>query len=550
MREEGVKRAMREKNDVADQGRKMTVTPASPLPHLPARRSFARRYAGYFIFTLLASLYLLPIMRILLLGTNEGTLVGGAVRVVHGQVFARDFFEVMGPGTIYWLAAFFKLFGVTFLALRICLFLTSLGTGLLIYFLTRRICGKYWTLPSILLAGTYYGMQWPAISHHVDSNFFGLLSVACVVVWQDRHWKGLLLGAGFLAGCTTCIHQPKGMLLLVAILLWLLMQRLRRAAPMATLGWVAAGYLGAIGLMAVYFWTQGALGSLLYANIVWPSQHYGAVNTVPYALGLFSQYWNHWIIAKGPFNWSIGMAAILITPFCFVAALPALFLVLGLLYKWKTAPPEIPLYAFCGWALWLSEFHRRDIYHLVFGSPLLIVLCVYFLGESRKKIADYLLQILAITSACLAVFNLILVITAHPVATRVGSIAMFKDDPALAFIDQHTMPGDEIFTYPYCPMYYFLTSTSNPTRYSILVYNYNTTSQFQEAIQVLDRRKVRYVLWDTNFAAKTAASVFPQWTGIPPDGFLMETYLESHYNLVEDSDGLRIMERKKEGQDN
>ena len=37
----------------------------------------------------------------------EGSVDYAAVRIIHGQVFARDFFEVMGPGTPYWLAAFF-----------------------------------------------------------------------------------------------------------------------------------------------------------------------------------------------------------------------------------------------------------------------------------------------------------------------------------------------------------------------------------------------------------------------------------------------------------
>ena len=79
-------------------------------------------------------------MRILLGNGDEGLLVSGAVRIAHGQVFARDFFEVVGPGTFYWLALFFKLFGVTFVATRICLFVTSLGTALAMYFLSRRIC--------------------------------------------------------------------------------------------------------------------------------------------------------------------------------------------------------------------------------------------------------------------------------------------------------------------------------------------------------------------------------------------------------------------------
>src|ERR1017187_10857509 len=82
----------------------------------------ARKYPGkrrsYLTFGILASLYLLPFMRVLLPWSNEGTLASGAVRIIHGQVFSRDFFEVMGPGTFYCLAAFFKVFGVSFVAMR------------------------------------------------------------------------------------------------------------------------------------------------------------------------------------------------------------------------------------------------------------------------------------------------------------------------------------------------------------------------------------------------------------------------------------------------
>src|SRR5258708_56652 len=172
--------------------------------HAPTAKITKRRYLPYLIFTLCAGLYILPFMRLLLWEPPEGTLVDGAVRIVHGQVFARDFFEVVGPGTFYWLALFFKLFGVTFVAARTCLFVTSLATMLAIYLLSRRICVQYQILPSILLIGTYFGMLWPTISHHVDSNCFALLSVACVTVWQDRRNDGLLFAAGALADVTTC----------------------------------------------------------------------------------------------------------------------------------------------------------------------------------------------------------------------------------------------------------------------------------------------------------------------------------------------------------
>src|ERR1035437_1666372 len=118
----------------------MSAVPASTTTPAAPQKSFAQSFLAYTAFTVCASLYLFPFMRVVLSGSNEGTLVVGAVRILHGQVFARDFFEVMGPGSFYWLAAFFKIFGVTFLAERICLFITSLGTGLLVYFLSRRVC--------------------------------------------------------------------------------------------------------------------------------------------------------------------------------------------------------------------------------------------------------------------------------------------------------------------------------------------------------------------------------------------------------------------------
>ena len=73
-----------------------------------SEESVRQRVRDYFFFTLCTSLYLLPFMRLLLQGTDEGLLVSGAVRIVHGQVFARDFFEIVGPGTFYWLALFFN----------------------------------------------------------------------------------------------------------------------------------------------------------------------------------------------------------------------------------------------------------------------------------------------------------------------------------------------------------------------------------------------------------------------------------------------------------
>jgi 4-amino-4-deoxy-L-arabinose transferase-like glycosyltransferase len=479
-------------------------------------------------------------------GGDEGTFVDGAVRIVHGQVFARDFFEVMGPGTFYWVAIFFKLFGATFLAARICLFVTSLSTGLLMYFLSRRVCRRYYILPCIVLAGTSFGGIWPSVSHHVDSNCLALLSVTCVVLWQERRRDSLLFVAGILAGATACFLQTKGILLLLSLLLWLWIQRKKQPALVSALGLVIAGFCSVIGIVLVYFWHSGALWDLVYANFVWPSKHYGFMNVVPYAQDLIRYYWGRWQIAKSGISWTAAMAAFLMIPLFFVAALPALLPILGARFKWSIMRPEIVLYLLCGGALWLSELHRKDIAHLVFGSPLLIILCIHYLAEYRGKVADYTLKSLSVCAGCLAAFNLALILVAHPMATRVGSVEVFESDAALTFLDEQVAPGEKILSYPCSPMYYFLSNTTNPTPYSLLLYDYNSPSQFHDVIRILEQDKVKYVLWDTNFLAKDAPFVFPNMKSRQPSELIMEPYLESHYRLVKSEDGVRIMERKSE----
>jgi len=513
----------------------------------PAALVSKRGYLPYLLFALCAGAYLFPFMRILLQTPPEGLLVYGAVRIVHGQVFARDFFEVVGPGSFYWLALFFKFFGLTFAATRVCLFVTSLATGLAMYFLSRKLCSQYRLLPCILLAGAYFGTLWPSISHHVDSNCFALLSIVCAIAWQDRPRFGLLFAAGALAAASTCFLQQKGMLLMLALLLWFWMERRRRSTSLSSVWALSAGYASVAAAVLLYFWSRHALWDLVYANAIWPAAHYSAANVVPYASGLVRDCWDHFVVAKVGFRWTIVTASVLMAPFLLVAALPVLLPALAARFIRNEVRPEVLLYWLCGAALWLSEIHRKDIFHLVFGSPLLIILCVYYLQQYRAKAADLALQILAISATCLAAFNLFLALSARPTATRVGSVAGFKNLSGLTALDEKARPGEEVFAYPYCPMYYFLSATTNPTRYGGLLYNFNTPDQFDEVVRVLEQRRVRYVLWDTHLQAKEVAALFPASARISPGALIIEPYLESHYKVVWADANTRLLERKGEG---
>ena len=79
----------------------------------------------------LVGVYLLPFVHVLWRIGDEGTLVDGAHRVLHGQIPSRDFVEAMGPGSFYWLAAFFRIFGESIGTARGLLLLTGVALTLL-----------------------------------------------------------------------------------------------------------------------------------------------------------------------------------------------------------------------------------------------------------------------------------------------------------------------------------------------------------------------------------------------------------------------------------
>jgi hypothetical protein len=159
------------------------------------------------------------------------------------------------------------------------------------------------------------------------------------------------------------------------------------------------------------------------------------------------------------------------------------------------------------------------------------------------------LQILAISATCLAGFNLLLVLAARPVATRAGSVALLKSDPALSLLQSKTSPGEEIFAYPYCAMYYFLSGTVNPTRYAAIMYDFNTPSQFQEVVTVLDQRRVKYVVWNKGFE-KNVKIFFPGMRKLRDDERIIEPYLESHYKVVWADPETQLLERKDDAHAN
>ncbi len=502
-----------------------------------------RPWFAYAIFVAIAASYFYAFMRTLPQVSDEGTLISGAERVIQGQTPYRDFFEIMGPGTFYWLALFFRIWGVSWLATRIEVMVTSLATALLLYFLSRRMNLRYPFLPAVLFFGTAFGLLWPAVSHHGDSNLFALLAFAVFVVWLEKRLWFLLPLSGALAGVTTCFMQPKGALLLVAFCasVWLLNRKEGRA--FLHLACLAAGYALVLMMAAGYFWHRHALPGLIYATITFPMMEYSGVNSVPYGMGLFSFYGHRWAaVLSESFSPALGypITTFLLIPFIAVALLPALLLAIAVWGRKQAFSREAVPYWLCGFAVWFSELHRKDIMHLVYGSSLLLILCCSLYEEILGSRIRNWLSSLTVFATALALVNFLVVLTAQTkIETRRGSAYAYRSDEVLALLNANIKPGEETFVYPYRPLYYFLLNAPNATRYSLLMQGYNTGSQFQEVLKELENKKVCHVVWDAT-VAQNMAWAFPQ---APAKAALLEPYLQTHYRVIDSREGVRLLER-------
>ena len=513
-----------------------------------APAALCKRLLPYVVLAFCSILYVYPFMRVcLFLRGDEGILLCGAVRVTEGQVPFRDFFESIGPGSFFWLALFFKIFGMTWFAARIWLMLNTVLTTVLVYFLTRRLRTGAEFVPAVFLLAVSFPFCF-SISHHADSNLFALLSFAAMVSWLERRQPILLFATGILAGITTCFLQPKGFLLFLSylLLLWLLCRR--EPGLLLSAARLLAGYV-LVGLAVVLlFWTAGGFADLVYANVVWPLTNYTNLNTVPYGFGLQALFWESWtpslsnLLSRAV---ALGAASLLAVPFLVIGALPLLLGLFAVLHRSVAFNRHTLPYWIVGFALWGSEIHRKDITHLIYGSPLLVILCFHLYRHLRGRFNGSAIQLATICAVFLAIFNGFVVLAAQTkLVTRRGTIYTFAADDALEFLNKNTKMGDEIFAYPYSPMYYFLAAVKNPTRFSALLYQLNTDSQFREAVLALEESRVRYIVWNTAFESEKVKILSPTYRSRRPKEFIVEPYLIEHYDVVERNSAFSLLRRK------
>ncbi|MBV9303736.1 MAG: hypothetical protein JOY62_05340 [Acidobacteriaceae bacterium] len=490
---------------------------------------------GYLVIALLTGAFLFPFVRMVWGIGDEGVSLDGARRIIQGQLFARDFVEMVGPGAFWWPALFLKLFGVSIVSAHALLLLTGITIALLMFHLSRRIGGRAYLCTAFFTA---IGIPlWPGNSYHWDATLLTLLAFVALIEWQRRESNWLLLLCGALVGFITLIIQHQGALLIVAVFLSSIIIKPQQRKKTAIL--LILAYLAVVTSAVAFYAAKGALGDLIAANYVWPRSHYLQANVSPYGYFLPSIL-SGIAHVRNPAAWAIG--SFLLLPLAIVFAIPALLIAAAVFFRSRAFTPELLPFWICGIALWVAEMHKPDMPHLIWGSPILLILLFRFLAllRSRTIIASCALAALL----GFAVARIIHPLQAHTrIQSRNGAFWSPEPGHALAFIQAHTRPGAPVFIYPYYSLYNFLSDTENPTRFNYFLYGYNTPQQFHEAVNSIESKRVRYVLWSTPESLERLSISFPAYHPPPRDRQIIEPYLESHYHVIGIENDFRILER-------
>jgi len=462
----------------------------------------------------------------------------------------------MGPGTFYWLALWFKALGTSWLTTRVAVLTTALvSAGAIYYVTTRQYRGRMAVVPAALYTIVTLP-SWPGANHHFDSNMWALLAFAVSVSAPQLTRKASVL-TGVLAGVASTIMPQKGVLLVAALCLGKLMDGGRSRGwkdAVADMFWIVGPLVSVGAAVMAFFWSRDAISDLVYANLIWPATQYHSVNVVPYAHHLRElSYGRIEPLLAGVLPWplSVVITALTTAPFIVVAVLPIVgaALVLHSMVARKRGAAlaaRVPWCYWCaGFALFASESHRADLMHLAYGSPILLIAAGVWLARASGMLAVMTRTILVSSVASLAALLALIAMTLPTTTTktRSGEIQLFGQDEALDFLQQHVAAGEQVFVYPYYPMYYFLADVRNPTRYSILMYHINTRAQFDEVIRDLEDGQVRYVLWDTWVAGSNLTQWFPGYKDPPADEQRLEQYLDDHYEVVGVKNRFRVLRR-------
>lgn len=409
---------------------------------------------------------------------DEGIYLEGARAIVEGKVLYKDHFAFTGPGTYWFLAACFQLFGFTIAAARIPFVIDMAVTATFAFWFGRRFIstggGIFTALVCFIVQIANPGMQ--NTNHRWDSAALACIAIALACRRRPSRWAPFF--SGFcIAAAAWCSPPVLFVGAILAIWFW------RKQALPVFLG-------GGTLCTALSVATLAATGSLPYLipGLRWAGENYTESNRVPYGYlngGIANIY------AGGDALYAV------IATIALVAILaPAICPILNLLGAREIlrGPAEVGLVTICSVALVASTYPRVDTGHLT--NVLAPAIAVSAWLSSRWRFGKYLAAVASFSAMLLLLYTVQARIVSERRDTRSGVVfgqARELDDIVYA---QSAIPaGASLFVYPYLPMMYFVTGGVNPTPYSFLQPGMMTERDEHRVLERLRQNPPEYVVF-------------------------------------------------------
>ncbi len=481
--------------------------------------------------------YLLRLPR--LLGpSDEGLFLYAARRLLAGEVFYRDIFEIITPGAQYLMAGAFAVFGISIATAKA----TDAVVHGLIVAVTFLICRQLGVRRSLSAVAALAHLAvdqpaWPYASPHWVST---MLTMLLVLLTLARPWQRRAAGAalpGLVAGAMIAVQHQKGVVFAGVVGVCLLLDgwlgtRRAMAGPAASLAWLCAGVAAvAAPFLGVLIAAAGARA--VYAALVeFPLVNYRSYNRVAWG--------------------AVPFLTVPLVPNTFPRLLKFLPAVTGLLplragLVWRAVGRSdahwrlAALAAFAAASV-LSIAYFPDFVHLAFIAPIFYAVGADSAEAALRAATRRVAAVAPAAALCAALVvgvmawhlrgNLRRQWAAYPVAadTAIGRIdfpnrataATVERVRALADAD----PQRRLFCYPAYPALYLMTETDNPTPFQILVRDYSPAEQFTTALAILAARQAPLVY------------ILPPYVGA---GDPVINYVHAHYDQLPDEPALWVL---------
>jgi 4-amino-4-deoxy-L-arabinose transferase-like glycosyltransferase len=479
---------------------------------------------------------------------DEGIVLEGAQRILRGEVLYRDFFSYFTPGSYYFLALLFKIFGSSFLVARTALVFFGGVYSTVAYLLARRVCSR---MSAIFVAGIVTLTTLPyrfEVLHNWDSTLWACLAVYCAVRWLESPRWTWAFATGSLSALTCLFEQSKGAGLVLGLGAGLaaivFLDRKRSLWNGTITSGLAVGVAWPLVATLAYFGAQHTL-SLMLADWFWPLQHYSQANHVPYGYLNWSDATRHLFFGSGPLQ-QRAITVLAISPCFVVPALPlaaVALLIYWLVQMWRKREPRavaahyVVVCSALSGLLLSVVIGRADIIHFMYLMPLFALVLGWMMdgrdipGRLFRQVRPLFIAYVLAAFLMFAAPTLLRTLNApDQIQTRRGVVRVPARDTVVESVQAQVAAGEKILVYPYLPLYYYLTDTASPTRYEYFQPGMHTPQQAQEMLAEISAARVPVVLFDGSFWAKIPTS----WPGTPLSAIVRDPitdYIQREYRM-------------------